>query len=176
MQPQSTGELLIIDQHAAHERILYEQVTSQSQAKKQSQELLVPVILKRSPKDASILRELIPALLKEGVAIEEFGTDTFLVRALPVILGNAEGTAYIDELTSDLLNRDPTRSVSDRERITRIIACRGAVKAGTVCTLEQCQRIIDQLRLTKSPFTCPHGRPTIIRFSKKRLDEMFQRT
>jgi DNA mismatch repair protein MutL len=172
----TTGELLIIDQHAAHERILYEQVTSQSQAKKQSQELLVPVILKRSPRDASILRELIPDLLKEGVIIEEFGIDTFLVRALPVILGNDNGTAYIDELTSDLLNRDPTRSVSDRERITRVIACRGAIKAGTVCTHEQCQRIVDQVRLTKSPFTCPHGRPTIIRFSKKQLDEMFQRT
>jgi len=77
---------------------------------------------------------------------------------------------------SDLVTGEPARTVSDREKITRIIACRGAIKAGTVCTREQCQRIVNQLRLTKSPFTCPHGRPTMIRFSRPELDTMFKRT
>ena len=69
----------------------------------------------------------------------------------------------IDDLVGDLLGGDPDRPVSDRERITRIIACPERNKAGTVCTHEQCQRIVDQLRSTQNPFTCPHGRPTMVR-------------
>lgn len=172
----AAGELMIIDQHAAHERILYEQVTRQTHEKKRSQELLVPAVLHRTPREAAVLRTLQPALADEGVTVEEFGTDTFIVRAIPAVLGKQEGTDFIDGMISDLMNMNPTRAVSERERITRIIACRGAIKAGTVCTREQCQRIVDQLRLTKSPFTCPHGRPTMIRFSRARLDEMFKRT
>ena len=169
------GELIIIDQHAAHERIFYEQV-SRNMAARHVQELLVPVIIHRPPKDAAILRELIPVLAQEGVVIEDFGSGSFLVRAVPSIMGKIEGTEMIDDLVSDLLSNDPARSVSDRERITRIISCRSAIKAGTVCTIEQCQRIANQLRLTKSPFTCPHGRPTMVRFSRAKLDEMFKRT
>ncbi|MFA5416455.1 MAG: DNA mismatch repair protein MutL, partial [Methanoregula sp.] len=170
------GELLVIDQHAAHERILYEQVARWAGAELRSQELIVPTILHRSPKDAAMLRELLPALAEEGVVIEEFGSDAFLVRAVPVIFGRLEGTTVIDDLVSDLVTSEPARTVTDRERITRIIACRGAIKAGTVCTQEQCQRIVNQLRLTQSPFTCPHGRPTMIRFSRAELDSMFKRT
>jgi len=169
------GELIIIDQHAAHERIFYEQV-SRSMAARHAQELIVPAIIHRSLKDAAILRELIPALAQEGVIIEDFGSGSFLVRAVPAIMGKIEGPEMIDDLVSDLLKNDPTGPVSDRERITRIISCRSAVKAGTVCTLEQCQRIVDQLRVTESPFTCPHGRPTMVRFSRTKLDEMFKRT
>jgi DNA mismatch repair protein MutL len=172
----AAGDLILIDQHAAHERILYEQVAGQPREIPASQELLVPVILHRSPKDAAILRNLIPALALEGLLIEEFGSDAFLVRAVPAVLGKQEETAFIDEMVSDLVNTEIFPSVSERERITRIIACRGAIKAGTVCTLEQCQRIVNQLRLTASPFTCPHGRPTMVRFTRKELDTMFKRT
>ncbi len=169
------GELIIIDQHAAHERIFYEQV-SRSMAARHVQELLVPAIIHRPLKDAAILRNLIPALVQEGVVIEEFGSGSFLVRAVPALMGKVEGTEMIDDLVSDLIHKDPERPVTDRERITRIIACRSAIKAGTVCTHEQCQRIIDQLRVTRTPFTCPHGRPTMVRFTRAKLDEMFGRT
>jgi DNA mismatch repair protein MutL len=170
------GELVIIDQHAAHERILYEQVTGRLLSEHRSQELIAPVVLERSPKDAAIIREILPDLAEEGFLLEEFGRNTFLVRAIPVVLGRMEEARIIDEVISDLVGSDPARSVSTRERITRIIACRGAIKAGTVCTREQCQRIVDQLRLTNNPFTCPHGRPTMIRFSRAELDAMFKRT
>jgi DNA mismatch repair protein MutL len=170
------GELIIIDQHAAHERIFYEQVSWRSMAARHAQELLVPAIIHRPPKDTAILRELAPVLAQEGVVIEEFGSGSFLVRAVPAVMGKIEGPEQIDDLVSDLLNSDLDRPVSDRERITRIIACRSAIKAGTVCTHEQCQRIVNQLRATKTPFTCPHGRPTMIRFSRAKLDEIFKRT
>jgi DNA mismatch repair protein MutL len=169
-------ELLLIDQHAAHERILYEQVTGQLLETRPSQELISPVVLHRTPKETAILKDLLPALAREGFILEAFGGMAFLVRAVPVVLGRLEETTVIDEIISDLLSADAAQSVSNRERITRIVACRGAVKAGTVCTQEQCQRIVNQLRRTKNPFTCPHGRPTMIRFSRKELDTMFRRT
>ncbi|MDD1682081.1 MAG: DNA mismatch repair endonuclease MutL [Methanoregula sp.] len=168
-------ELLLIDQHAAHERILYEQVSGQEQEKRASQELISPVVLHRTPKEAAILRDLLPALSLEGFVLEGFGGDSFLVRAVPVVLGRIEETTIIDEIISDLISEESAQAVSNRERITRIVACRGAVKAGTTCTREQCQRIVDQLRRMKNPFTCPHGRPTMIRFSRKELDTMFKR-
>ena len=132
-----------------------------------SQELISPVVLHRTKKEAAILKDLLPALAREGFILEGFGGDAFLVRAVPVVLGRLEETTIIDEIISDLVSEEASQTVSNRERITRTVACRGAVKAGTVCTREQCQRIVDQLRRMKNPFTCPHGRPTMIRFSKR---------
>jgi DNA mismatch repair protein MutL len=169
------NELLLIDQHAAHERILYEQVAGQTKDARPSQELISPAVLHRTPKEAAILKDLLPALALEGFILEEFGGDAFIVRAVPVVLGRLEETSIIDEIISDLVSEEAALAVSNRERITRIVACRGAVKAGTVCTREQCQRIVDQLRRMKNPFTCPHGRPTMIRFTRKDLDTMFKR-
>ena len=171
-----TGELVLLDQHAVHERILYEQVIARTEGDHRSQELIVPVILHRTLQETAILRDLLPALAREGFVLEEFGRDTFLVRAIPVVLGKLEDTIIIDEMVSDLVSEEAVRSVNNRERITRIIACRGAIKAGTVCTQEQCQRLIHQIRYAKNPFTCPHGRPTMLRFSRTDLDTMFKRT
>jgi DNA mismatch repair protein MutL len=170
-----SGELLIIDQHAAHERILYEQVSMQLSGAQPSQELISPVVLHRTQKEAAILKGLLPALAREGFIIEEFGGDAFLVRAVPVILGRQEETQVIEDMVSDLVSGEPLLSIGSRERITRIVACRGAIKAGTVCSREQCQRIVDQLRRTQNPFTCPHGRPTIIRYTRHDLDALFHR-
>ena len=99
------GELIIIDQHAAHERIFYEQV-SRSMAGRPVQELLVPVIIHRPPREAAILRDLIPVLAQEGVMIEEFGSSSFLVRAVPAVMGMIEGPEMIDDLVGDLLGSD----------------------------------------------------------------------
>jgi DNA mismatch repair protein MutL len=171
-----TGELVVIDQHAAHERILYEQASMHGKEEKLLQELIVPFVLSRTPRESALLRELIPALSREGFIIEDFGRDTFLVRAIPVFLGKPEDMTLIDEIISDLTSPESGQRVDNRERMTRVIACRGAVKAGTVCSQEQCQRVADQLRQAENPFTCPHGRPTMIRFSKEDLDRMFKRT
>lgn len=172
----ASGELLIIDQHAAHERILYEIAGQQDGSGKRVQELIAPVILHRTPRESAVLAELLPSLHTEGFRIEEFGKDTFLIRSVPVVLGKLEDTSLLEDIISDLVSTDRAERVDNRERITRIVACRGAIKAGTVCTPEQCQRVADQLRLTKNPFTCPHGRPTIIRFSREQLDGMFKRS
>jgi DNA mismatch repair protein MutL len=171
----ATGELLIIDQHAAHERILYEIAGQQDAGGKRVQDLIAPVILHRTPRESAVLAGLLPALRSEGFHIEEFGKDTFIVRSVPVVLGRLEDTTLLEDIISDLVSTDRAERVDNRERITRVVACRGAIKAGTVCTPEQCQRVADQLRLTKNPFTCPHGRPTMVRYTREQLDGMFKR-
>ena len=169
------GELFLVDQHAAHERVMYEMVSRETGTGRLSQELLVPVVFQRTAKESAILRELMPALADGGFEIEEFGRDSFIVRAIPVFLGKIEDMGLIDEMIGDLVGEERIREPDARERVIRVIACRGAVKAGTVCSAEQSQRLLNQLRQTENPFTCPHGRPTMIRFTRDELDRMFRR-
>jgi DNA mismatch repair protein MutL len=169
-------DLILIDQHAAHERVLYDQVTGRRDSRRVSQELLVPVILRESPREAALLRGNTGLLAERGFLLEEFGKDTFLVRGIPSVLGRLEDASAIHDLLGDIFSEEVDTPEEAGERITRSIACKGAVKAGTACSLEQCQRIVSQLRLTKAPYTCPHGRPTMISFSRSALDALFRRT
>jgi DNA mismatch repair protein MutL len=171
------GDLFIIDQHAAHERIMYDMISERNESLQLSQELIVPVILERTARDAAVIRSLLPLLAEEGFTVGEFGRNSFIVSAVPVVLGKAEdAVAMITEIADDLSSEELRNPVTRREQVTRIIACRGAIKAGTVCTGDQCRRLLQQLARTKNPHTCPHGRPTMIRFSRTELDTMFKRT
>jgi DNA mismatch repair protein MutL len=170
------GTLYLVDQHAAHERILYDQVVEQRDAESTAQELLVPVVLPLSPKEAAALREAIPLLAGEGFVVEEFGRDTFAVRAVPAALGAVEDAAgTVRETIADLLSGESRAHTDQREVVTCIIACRGAIKAGTRLTPEQQRLLISQLARTKTPWTCPHGRPTVVAFDRKKLEKIFGR-
>ena len=169
-------DLILIDQHAAHERVLYDQVTERRDARRISQELLVPVILRESPREAAILREITGLLGDRGFLVEEFGKDTFLVRGVPSVLGRLDDASAIQDLLGDIFSGEVDTPEDTGERISRSIACKGAIKAGTACTMEQCQRLVAQLSLTRSPYTCPHGRPTMVSFSRSALDALFRRT
>jgi len=169
------GTLYLIDQHAAHERVLYDQVTEQRDRAAGSQELLMPVVLSLPPKESAALRDAVPLLADEGFVVEEFGRDTFAVRAVPAALGAVEDPATVREAIADLL-ADESRTAPDRrEAVTCIVACRGAVKAGARLTHDQQKRLLVQLARTKTPWTCPHGRPTVVAFDKRKLDGMFRR-
>ncbi len=168
-------DLILIDQHAAHERVLYDQVTAQRDGIRVSQELLVPVLLRESPREAALLRGITGLLGERGFLLEEFGKDTFLVRGIPSVLGRLEDLSAVQDIIGDLFSGETDAPEEAGERISRSIACKGAIKAGTVCTREQCQRLVAQLRLTRSPYTCPHGRPTMVSFSKAALDVLFRR-
>ncbi len=170
-----SGDLILIDQHAAHERILFEEIYRKSGDIKR-QELLVPVNIDLNAREQSVLMECIPYLEEYGFRIEEFGKDTYSVVAVPVITGRIEDPETIHDIISDILNEgDIKKSTGIREKITKIMACRSALKAGEPCTHEQAEKLIDQLKMAEEPFTCPHGRPVIISFSKDKLDDMFRR-
>jgi DNA mismatch repair protein MutL len=169
-------DLILVDQHAAHERVLYDQVTERRDARRVSQELLVPVILRESPREAALLRGIVPLLAERGFLVEEFGKDTFLVRGIPSVLGRLEDAAGIQDLLGDIFSGEVDSPDEAGELISRSIACKGAIKAGTAITREQCERLLAQLRATRSPYTCPHGRPTMVSFSRSALDALFKRT
>jgi len=172
----SHEELVLIDQHAAHERVLYEQVRATREQGLRSQELLVPVILTLRPKEAVAVREALHLLLAEGFVLEEFGKDSFAVRTVPVVLGKQVEPEVIEDLIADVIGDDLRSAADKKEAVTCIIACRGAIKAGAHMTLEQMERLLAQLFLTDNPYTCPHGRPTMVSFSRERLDRMFRRS
>ena len=169
------GDLLIIDQHAAHERILYEKVSAHSRSQDTTQELIDPVILHLSPREELALVASLPALRDEGFQIEEFGGHDFAVRSVPVTLGRSIDPGTVRDIVAEMIAPGISTGPDPAERLRRIIACRGAVKAGAVCTKDQCEQLVRQLFAAKNPFTCPHGRPTMVTFSLKRLDEFFGR-
>ena len=169
------GDLLIIDQHAAHERILYEKVSARSRSQDTTQELIDPVILHLSPREELALAASLPAIRDEGFQIEEFGGHDFAVRSVPVPLGRSIDPGMVRDIVAEMIAPGISTGPDPAERLRRIIACRGAVKAGAVCTKDQCEQLVRQLFAANNPFTCPHGRPTMVTFSLKRLDEFFGR-
>lgn len=169
------GDLLIIDQHAAHERILYEKVCARSRSTETTQELIDPVILHLSPREELALTASLPALRDEGFQVEEFGEHDFAVRSVPVTLGRSIDPGTVRDIVAELIAPGLPTIPDPAERLRRIIACRGAVKAGAVCTKDQCEQLVRQLFAAENPFTCPHGRPTMVSFPLKKLDGFFGR-
>jgi DNA mismatch repair protein MutL len=168
-------DLLVIDQHAAHERVLYELVRERSDHDQDIQELIEPVVLSLSPGESETLAGSLPLLAGEGFLIDEFGPGTFLVRTVPVLLGQNIEPGEIQEIVAGIIAPGTERGVDTREQIRRVVACRGAIKAGADCSMDQCRQLLKQLARTDNPYTCPHGRPTMVVFRKQKLDDLFKR-
>jgi len=167
--------LMIIDQHAAHERILFEQVRDSKRA--DSQELIIPVNLELNPKEKVLMKECIPYLEEFGFQISEFGHDAFAITAVPSVLGKLEDPELVHDIITDILSEGRIKDETGLfERVTKTIACRGAIKAGADCSPEQMGRLIEQLFQTENPYTCPHGRPTMVSFNREELDKLFKRS
>ena len=167
--------LVIIDQHAAHERILFEQVRDSKRT--DSQELIVPLNLDLDPKEKVLMKECIPYLEEFGFQISEFGHDAFAIVAVPRVLGKLENPGLVHDIIIDILSEGKIKDETGIfDRMTKSIACRGAIKAGANCTFEQMERLIEQLFMTENPYTCPHGRPTMVSFNREELDKLFKRS
>jgi DNA mismatch repair protein MutL len=166
---------MIIDQHAAHERILFEQVRDSKRA--DSQELIVPINLELNPKEKVLMKECIPYLEEFGFRISEFGHDAFAITAVPSVLGKLEDPELVHDIITDILSEGRIKDETGLfERVTKSIACRGAIKAGADCSPGQMGRLIEQLFQTENPYTCPHGRPTMVSFNREELDKLFKRS
>lgn len=168
-------DLILIDQHASHERILYDRLAGRSESPPQSQELLVPVVLDLSPRESSIVSDLFPVLSDAGFCLEEFGKGSYAVRAVPVVLGRQIDAAGAREIVSAILAGSPRKGPAAADEIRKIVACRGAVKAGTPLSIEECRALLDDLRRTSHPYSCPHGRPTMVVLKRKEIDGLFLR-
>ncbi len=171
---QSRDGLLLIDQHAAHERILYDQIKDSKTSG--WQELITPLTIELNAKERILLEEYIPYLEEFGFAISEFGTNTYVITAIPNIFGKLEDPDIVHDIISDILSTGRIRDETGiYEHVSKSMACRGAIKAGAACSFEQMKNLISQLMVTENPKTCPHGRPTMVSFSKKELDKLFGR-
>jgi len=166
--------LYIIDQHAAHERILFERIREQSTLRKvEIQGLLEPATFEVSPGQEEVLKTCYSELSEFGFAIEPFGDRSYLVRSVPVMLNGKDWSATLRELLDSI----GVEEGSDwREQLGISFACHGAIKAGQVLTDEEMRELLRQLEQTTAPNTCPHGRPTIIRLTTAQLEREFRRT
>lgn len=166
--------LYLIDQHAAHERILFEKIEEQRlQQEIEVQGLLEPETIEVNPKQEEVLKSHYQDLAEFGFSIEPFGSRTYLVRAVPTLLYQKDWTGMVSELLDSLSSGDKR---DWREEIAVSMACHGAVRAGQALTDNEMHELIRQLEQVALPHTCPHGRPTMIRLSSAQLGKEFGRS
>jgi len=165
--------MYLIDQHAAHERVLYERLLSE-RAKRaiSSQSLLEPLTLDLDPEEAAILEEKMETLRAWGFDLEPFGGQTYLLRAVPSILKWGDLSQAVQEVI-DEASRQASRW---EEELVISLACHGAVRAGQTISDEEMRELVRQLEETSSPRTCPHGRPTMVHLSAEQLQREFGRS
>jgi DNA mismatch repair protein MutL len=167
----------LIDQHAAHERILYERLLSKPAGQAEVQGFLQPVPVDLAPHQEQALRAAAEALAEQGFSVEPFGGRTYLLRAAPVLMsasggGQDAGRALVELL--DILAREE-HPADPRERVASSLACHAAVRAGQTLSQEEMRELVKQLEETQMPGTCPHGRPTMIHLSAEALAKEFRR-
>lgn len=168
------GGLVLIDQHAAHERILYERLLRDAtNGQGSAQMLAVPVPVDLSAAEAGVLDELLPASARLGFTLEPFGGSTLLVRAVPAALVRQPPEAIVRRALAALI--EPRDGDEAMQRLAIATACHTAVRAGDVLTAEEMAALLRDLAATEDPFTCFHGRPTMVRVSREALDRWFLR-
>ncbi len=166
--------IYLIDQHAAHERILYEALLAAwMQGQLAAQPLLEPETVSLPVAEAAYLEELLPALLMLGMEVESFGPGTFLVRSMPAQLAHLSPADLLADIATDD-EQSPIHTALE-EMIVRRICKRAAVKAGQVLSREEMERLVRDLERTANPRTCPHGRPTIVQIGVEQLIRQFGR-
>ena len=166
--------MYLIDQHAAHERILFEKVMAQrAKCDVEVQGMLEPATIELSPRQSSMLDRAQETLKAYGFAIEPFGGQTYLVRTAPALLGEGDITKAVHEVI-DACAEEGDRSKAG-EKIAASIACHGAVRAGKILTMDEMERLVRDIENVESPHTCPHGRPTMVHFNTSHLEREFGR-
>ena len=166
--------LYLIDQHAAHERILYDKILTQwSQKEVEVQGLLEPLTMELSPTEEETLKSKKEALTEFGFTIEPFGIRSCLIRAVPALITKANIIEAVSTLLDNLANKqNPTPW---EEKIAESLACHSAIRAGQQLSNEEMRELIRQLEQAHQPRTCPHGRPTMIHLSLHQLEKEFGR-
>jgi DNA mismatch repair protein MutL len=175
---ESDKGLVLLDQHAAHERVLYEQMLRrmESEGSAASQKLLLPETVELPPREARFLSGTMGSLNRLGVGLSEFGERTFLLDALPPFVKTANSRKFILELVDKLQAAgEGVNALRLGEDVIIKTVCRHAVKANDALREEELQNLVDDLRRCEMPYTCPHGRPTIIEMNYLELEKKFGR-
>lgn len=176
MTPVENG-VLLVDQHAAHERVLYERVIARfDESSAKVQQLLFPHTIEMTAGDAALVGELLPLLEGLGFSVKLFGKTTAVIDGVPVDVKPGMEKTILGEVV-DLFKEDSHNlRLEPREKLAKSFSCRAAVKAGDPLKTAEMHSLLDQLFATKFPYVCPHGRPVMIRLSLSELDRRFGRT
>ncbi len=168
--------MYLIDQHAAHERVLFEQLLAErEQADVPSQSLLEPALVELAPEASGVLAEHLEVMTSLGFEVEPFGGSTMMVRALPALVAEEEPAQVLDDVAAAILNHDDPLAHPVEEAVAREVCKQAAVKAGQTLSRQEIDSLLRSLEQSESPRTCPHGRPTMIHLSVDYLAGEFER-
>lgn len=176
---ESDEGIILIDQHAAHERILYEQLKNRPGGtnKQAVQKLLMPEVIETGYREAGILEKLLPDFQKAGIEAEPFGGNAFVVKSVPAFLADKEVKGIIIEIMEKIIETGFAPGLQKAsDEVMKLVACHGAIRANQQLSEREIRTLVDQLDDCEMPSHCPHGRPTWISFSIKELEKLFKRT
>lgn len=170
------SQLYLIDQHAAHEKILFEKYKKEIvKAEVLSQILLTPTVIELSQEDYAYYIENEEVFKNTGFHISEFGESTISIREVPIILGKPDIRNLFNEILDNLKNMGSGETVEIKYNRIASMACKAAIKANNILSELEMNKLINDLRYIEEPFTCPHGRPTIVKFTLTELEKRFKR-
>ena len=171
------NEMYILDQHAAHERIMYEKVKKNyySDTNKDSQMLLLPDVITLTHKEMDIAKENIKMFEQAGFSLEEFGENTIKLTGVPTVCIDLDTKELFLETLDEINTVARTAKQEKEEKFIATVACKAAVKANMALTKEEVESLLDKLLQLPNPFTCPHGRPTVIKMTKYDIERKFAR-
>lgn len=172
---QDEDSLYIVDQHAAHERVLFDRFSAQAEHIP-SQQLLVHLILDFTTHESQIIEENLELLAGLGFGLEPSGPNQFRLMEVPVDVPSSQAEEFIREVLASMEELHRPTAAELRQAVLATTACKAAIKAGFKLNYRQMEILLQELNDTAMPYTCPHGRPTIIKFSSDELAKMFKRT
>jgi len=168
----NADELVIMDQHAAHERVLFERLVRDDRdgRRSESQQLLIPTVMEYSPLEARALASHLDLLQGTGFQIEEFGENAFVVKGVPPWFKDQEIEPFFSALIESMLDTGLRGDANRlRQELLKTMACRTAIKESKAMPMEEIRALLNQLDNAASPDVCPHGRPLVLRFPLKEL-------
>ena len=170
------NRMYVIDQHAAHEKVKYERLIKQlEKGEVNSQMLNPPIIVTLSKAEEAVLQKYGENFKRIGFEIEQFGGNEYSIREIPTDLFGLTPVEYFHDLLDELMNDKLSRNIDSVDHRIATMACKSAVKGNSRLSLDEARTLIDELLTLDNPFNCPHGRPTIVSFSKSELEKMFKR-
>ena len=174
---QNEDGMYLIDQHAANERINYEYFLKEmGNPNRAVTDLLIPINIEYSNSDFLILKENLNVFDELGIGYEPFGLNTLMIRSIPLWLNNSHTEELIKSISEIIISEREFNLTRFREKLAAMAACKASIRANENITLKDMEILIDRLRECKNPFTCAHGRPCIISYSRYDLDKLFKRT
>ena len=173
---QTENDLVLIDQHAAAERINYEKILLElNKEENVGYDLLVPFNLEFSSSEAMLVKENYEKINSLGIGLEEFGLTTFIVRRIPIWIFRGKEKEFIEEIITQVIQGRKSTKVEFLNGLAKSLACKKSIKGNEFHSNIEIEYLLEDLRNTTNPFTCPHGRPIIIKFDKYEIEKWFKR-